>query len=341
VAALAFWFLWKILGDTGLKTAGDRLLRADIGLAVIAVLLTILRYLLLAARWEILVRQEAPVGLPQITPVLMAGNFLSLVTPAIRIAGPILRAYYLSKETGRARTRFYGTIVADQVSNFAVYAALLPAAGLMVSTSGRMPLSVAGASGLLALLAGGLYVGWRMLVEVERGRPSIVSRMLRATMGAGRAGGWRQRLIAWWEDLLHSLSGAATSPARWWPAMAVSVAVYAVTIATQIFCFRAVGARVGIAETCFAVSGAGFAQILLAAPGGAGVTEASLVALFLALGQDVASAAAGVFLARLINYAVVALWGGAAFFMLQRRYGRPASGEPIDQTGLNSTATGR
>jgi uncharacterized membrane protein YbhN (UPF0104 family) len=180
-----------------------------------------------------------------------------------------------------------------------------------------------------------------MLVEVERGNPSIVSRLLRLTLGAGRPGGWRQRLIAWWEDLLHSLSGAATSPGRWWPAMAVSVASYAVTMATYFLCFQAVGAHVGIAETCFAISGAGIAQILLAAPGGAGVTEASLVAVFMALGQDAASAAAGVFLTRLINYAVVAVWGGAAFFMLQRRYGRPAPIEPIDQASLSSTAAGR
>lgn len=328
------WFLWKVLGDAGIRTVGDRLLKADLSLAALAAALTITRYLLLALRWEILARQEAPVGLSQIAPVLMAGNFLSLVTPAVRIAGPILRAYYLSKETGRARTRFYGTIVADQVSNFAVYAAVLPAAGLMVSTSGGSPFSVAGAAALLALLGGGLYAGWRMLVEIERGRPSIATRLLRAVLGAGPPGGWRGRLIAWWEDLLHSLCGAATSPGRWWPAMAVSIISYAVTVAIQMLCFQAVGARASVAEVCFAVSGAGFAQILLAAPGGAGVTEASLVAVFLALGKDGASAAAAVFLARLINYSIVAPWGGISFFILQRRYGRPAR---IDESSSNST----
>src|SRR4029453_1005528 len=125
VAALAVWFLWKVLGDDGLRGVAGRLLSLGLPPAVVATALTILRYLSLAFRWELLARREAPVGLAEITPVLMAGNFLSLLTPAVRVAGPILRAYYLSKETGRPRARFYGTIVADQVSNFAIYAAVL------------------------------------------------------------------------------------------------------------------------------------------------------------------------------------------------------------------------
>jgi len=329
VALLAIWFLWKVLGETGLKGVGSRLATADRLLLLLATVLTIARYLVVALRWEVLARHEAPVGFGQISPVLMAGNFLSLVTPAVRIAGPILRAYYLSRETGRPRARFYGTIVADQTSNFTIYAVVFAGAGMMVSTRGSLSLSWTLMASLMVALFGGLWIGYRMLQEVALGRPSLAARLLTSTFGQGAEGGWRTKFIAWWEHLLHSLSGAALAPAAWWPAMGLSCLAYALTVAPQVLAFRAVGVPISVTEVSFAIAGAGFAQVMLAAPGGAGITEASLVAVFMALGLDGESSAAGVILARLINYAVVAPWGGYCFFVLQRRYGRP---DPAPQT---------
>ncbi|HKY32961.1 MAG TPA: lysylphosphatidylglycerol synthase domain-containing protein, partial [Candidatus Polarisedimenticolia bacterium] len=91
----------------------------------------------------------------------------------------------------------------------------------------------------------------------------------------------------------------------------------------QMIAFAAIGARVGAAEAAFAVAGAGFIQVMAAAPGGSGVTEASLIYAFIALGVDEESAAAGVLLARLAHYAVLFPWGGASFYALQRRHGMP------------------
>jgi uncharacterized protein (TIRG00374 family) len=328
IALLAVWFLWTVLRQAGLGNIKERMLGADVSLLALAMLLTIVRYLVLALRWEVLARREAPVGFGQIAPVLMAGNFLSLVTPAVRIAGPILRAWYLSRETGRPRARFYGTIVADQASNFTVYAAVFATCGAMVTMPGSFHISRAVGASLLAALVGGLSLGYWMLREVAVGRPSLLARAIRAVLGEGPENGWKSRLIIWWEHLLHSLSGSVLSPGTWWPAMALSCLAYALTVAPQLVVFRAIGAPAGIAQVAFAIAGAGFAQILLAAPGGAGITEASLVAVFLALGMDNSSSAAGVILARMINYAVVAPWGGVCFFALQKKYGRPRDVEP-------------
>lgn len=328
VALLAIWFLWRVLSQAGLDTVKHRVLDADIGLVLLAGVLTVVRYLVLGLRWEMLARREAPIGLGQITPVLMAGNFLSLVTPAMRIAGPILRAYYLSRETGRPRARIYGTIVADQASNFTVYALLFAVAAASVTLPGSSQTSVGTGLAMLAALFAGLWAGYRALREVAAGRPSLFARLIRTAMGEGPESGWRHRLIAWWEHLLHSLSGSVLTPGAWWPAMALSCLACALTIVPQMIVFRAIGAHVSAAEVAFAISGAGFAQIMLAAPGGAGITEASQVALFLALGMDGASAAAGVILARMLNYLVVAPWGGVCFFALQRKYGRPGAGMP-------------
>jgi len=326
VTAVAFWFLYRVFRGVGIENISERLLHADLMLVGLAVAVTVIRFLLLALRWETLVRREAPIGFRQIIPVLMAGNFLALVTPALRVAGPILRAYYLSRETGRSRARFYGTIVADQTSNFTAWAVAMSIGGVMVASPGSLRISpVAGAS-MLAALVCGLAIGYRMLCSVRRGDVSRIATLIGAVLGKGREGGWRARVIRWWEDLVRALAAAVIGSGAWWPSLALSGLVFAAVVGVQVLSFAAVGRPIGVGEVAFAVAGAGFLQVIAAAPGGAGLTEASLIGVFMALGVDGESASAAVLLARFINYIVLLPWGGIDFFRLQRRYGMPPEG---------------
>ncbi len=326
VSLLALWFLWRVLSDVGLQALSSRIRGANLALIAAALALTVARYLTLAVRWEILARREAPVGLRQITPVLMAGTFLALVTPALRIAGPILRAYYLSKETGRSRAAVYGTIVADQAANFSIFAVVAAVTGVLVSTPGTGRITLAGGVAMLAALTGGLSAGYLMLKQVHTGRPSRAGLLARAVLGSGSAGDWRRRLLAWWEDLARALARAVVGSGSWWPALFLSGVAYAMVTSAQVLAFGAVGARVDFVTAAFCIAAAGAVQLLLTAPNGPGVTEASLIGAFMALGLDGESAAAGVLLARLINYGVLLPWGGYSFLTLQRRYGMPQRG---------------
>jgi uncharacterized protein (TIRG00374 family) len=326
VTALAVVFLWRVIRDVGWGRLGSRLGGVDLPLLGLATGLTIVRFLLQSLRWEVLVRREAPVGLRQITPVLMAGNFLNLVTPALRVAGPILRAYYLSRETGRPRARFYGTIVADQTANFTLYALAVAAGAALVPMPGRAQAAPLLGAGLLAALVIGLGISYVMLRRVRRGAESRIALWMRGETPSGAAG-WRARMADWWSHLVQALAEAVIGSGAWWPALALSAAMFASIVAAQVVSFAAIGASVGIWHAAFAVAGAGFIQVMAASPGGSGVTEASLIWVFIAMGLDDETAAAGVLLARCLNYAVLLPWGGWSFAMLQRRYGMPRAGE--------------
>ncbi len=321
VTALAFVFLWRVLGDVGLHRLGSRLGRMDPALVGAALALTVIRFVLQAWRWEVLARREAPVGLRQILPVLMAGNFLNLVTPALRVAGPILRAYYLSRETGRPRARFYGTIVADQTANFAVYAVAVALGAALVPMPGRSEASLGLGAALLAALIGGLVVCWLVLRRIRRGEPALLDRLLRGRGHRPRA--WRARLADWWDHMAQATAQSALVGGAWWRAMGLSFLLFGSIVAAQVVSFAAIGASVPAGQAAFAVAGAGFIQVMAASPGGSGVTEASLIWVFMAMGLDGETAAAGVLLARCLNYAVLLPWGGLSFFLLQRRYGMP------------------
>ncbi|HZE88547.1 MAG TPA: lysylphosphatidylglycerol synthase transmembrane domain-containing protein [Verrucomicrobiae bacterium] len=336
VTGSAVWFLWTILADIGLKAVGLRLLRADAFLVGLLLVANVARFLLLALRWEILVRREAPVGFRATLEILMAGNFVGVVAPGLRVAGPVLRAFYLSKETGKPRARFYGTIVADQTTNFSAFTAVMIASGMLTMSRGEAGLSVSSGLALLFALVGGLYVGWRHLRRIRGGETSYIVRALRAASASRAAhalgGRWDLggRFIRWWEHLLEALAEAFVGSRTFWPSMAVSFVLLAVIAESLDLSMRAVGSPIGLAKSAFAVSAAAFIQMMAAAPGGPGVTEASMVIILLALGVDVESAAAGTFLSRIFNYGVILPWGGYCFYHLQKEYG-PAPEEDEDE----------
>jgi uncharacterized protein (TIRG00374 family) len=269
----------------------------------------------------------------------MAGNFVGLVTPVLRIAGPVLRAWYLSKETGRPRARFYGTIVADQTANFSIFTLGMIVSGAITGASSQTGLVWTTSAALLLALTGGLYVCWRHLRRLHRGEPSLVIEGLRRALkrrgggGANRSGkqGLAERFIVWWEHMMEALSHAVIGRKTWWPAVAVSVTLFLFLAWAQSLAMSAVGHPIGLAKAAFAVSAASFVQLLAAAPGGVGVTEASLVGVLLALGVDKEAAVAGMLLARFGNYGVLIPWGGVAFWRLQRKYG--AAPPPTESSG--------
>ncbi len=270
VTAVAFWFLVRVFRGVGLQNISERLMGADPVLVALAIAVTVIRFLLLALRWETFVRREAPIGLRQVTPVLMAGNFLGLVTPALRVAGPILRAYYLSRETGRSRARFYGTIVADQTSNFTIWAVAMSVCGVVVATPASLRVSPVLGGSMLAALIGGLSVGYFLLRRVHRGHDPRVAALIGAVLGKGREGGWRARVVRWWEDLVRALATSVIESGAWWPSLALSSLVFGAVVAVQVLSFAAVGRPIGATEVAFAIAGAGLLQVIAAAPGVAG-----------------------------------------------------------------------
>ncbi|MGH9869984.1 MAG: lysylphosphatidylglycerol synthase transmembrane domain-containing protein [Candidatus Polarisedimenticolia bacterium] len=322
VSGLALVFLWRVVSEVGLHRLGARLSQVNTLLLVSATALTIVRFVLQALRWEVLVRREAPVGLRQVLPILMAGNFLNLVTPALRIAGPILRAYYLSQETGRPRARFYGTIVADQTTNFAVYALAVALGAALVPMPGREAPSPALGAALAGALVGGLAIAYFFLRRIQRGERSLLAQWVHGRSD-GSGSRLRARVALWWDHMAEALSHSVLGGGAWWPAMGISVLLFLSIVAGQVVSFAAIGANVGFLPAAFAVAGAGFIQMMAASPGGSGVTEASLIWVFMTMGMDGETAAAGVLLARCLNYAVLLPWGGWSFFGLQRRYGMP------------------
>lgn len=322
----AVWFLWVLLRDIEIRAVVERLRHAGWGLVAVVIAANVVRLLLLGLRWEILVRKEAPVGYWATQEILMAGNFVQIVAPGLRVAGPVMRAFYLSKETGRPRARFYGTIVADQTANFSIFAAAMVVSGIITASRGQAGLTPGAGAGLMFALVGGLWVGRRQLLRFKHGDPSLMRQLLDRVMDPrgphARPGSVRERFLSWWDHLLEALAHSMVGTGTFWPAIFVSAAVFLASALSQSLSCTAIGAPLTLAAGAFAVAAGAFIQMMAAAPGGPGVTEASLVVMLLALGLDAESAAAGTLLARIVNYAVVLPWGGVCFWRLQRHYGR-------------------
>jgi uncharacterized protein (TIRG00374 family) len=330
VFAASIWFLWDVLKGIGFEAVARRIARADVLLVGGVLVANVARFMLLGLRWEFLVRSEAPIGYRKILSVLMAGNFLNLVAPALRVAGPVLRAFYLSKETGKPRARFYGTIIADQTANFSIFIIGMVVSGVITARQGHPGISIVAGLAVLAAVAGGQFIGWRHLQRLKNGTPTMVWVFVHKFLKPDEKGKGEEsktmRFLAWWEHLLEALSDAVIGKKSWWPAMGSSALLFLTLAGAQTLALAAVGHPITLAQGAFAISAAAFVQMLAASPGGPGITEASLVLIFLGLGVDVESAAAGTFVARMMNYLVLLPWGGFEFFKLQRRYGAASEG---------------
>jgi len=330
VFAASVWFLWDVLKDIGIQAVWRRIAGAESFLVLGVLAANIARFMLLGLRWEILVRAEAPIGYRPTLSILMAGNFLNLVAPGLRVAGPVLRAFYMSKETGRPRARFYGTIVADQTANFSIFIVALVISGALTAAEGDAGITLSSGLAVLGALLGGLYLGKRHLTRLKRGERSLVwstvHRLLKPDERGKGSESKTRRFLVWWENMLHALANSIVGTGTFWPAMGVSAVLFIVLSVSMQLSMAAVGSPIGLAQAAFAISMAAFVQMLAAAPGGPGITEASLVLIFLALGVDVETAAAGTFVARIMNYAVILPWGGVAFYRLQKKYGAASEG---------------
>lgn len=92
---------------------------AEGSLIVLAVLLTIFRFLIWNFKWQLLISSTGTrVPFFRLLPILMAGVFVSTSTPGANIGGEPLRAYYLAREAKIKKSAAMATIIMDKAGNY-------------------------------------------------------------------------------------------------------------------------------------------------------------------------------------------------------------------------------
>jgi uncharacterized protein (TIRG00374 family) len=301
----AFWFLWTTVRDVGATVLTDVLADLEWSLFAAAFGANLLRYVVWATRWWLLLRPLQPVPWWSTFEALMASVFVNTVVPAARPLGGLVRARHLAARTGHPTGPFFGVALVDQ-SGYGLISVVLGVAVLPLALRGQVERRSAdvgllvAALAILVLLLAPLWRRRRLLAErIERRLPGT----MRAVSGA-----------------LTALRHTMVAPRTWGLVLCGATLVWLANIATYRLAAAALGADLGLVPLALAFSLGSLAGTASGTPGGAGTTESAALVPLLALGAPTDLALATILLARSTHYVTALVLGGAcAWSGLRRR----------------------
>ncbi|HEV7516031.1 MAG TPA: lysylphosphatidylglycerol synthase transmembrane domain-containing protein [Thermoanaerobaculia bacterium] len=329
LVAAALYFSWRLIAGMRWAELAARLSAASWPLVAAAVLFLALRFELWDLRFRLAAGRATGARMPGAAfgfSVLLASAALNLLTPAARVLGGPLRARSFARTGGRSFGLFYGAVLYDQLAHQAVITLLTCLAVLVAALArGYVALGVSGLAALAAVVAGVALWSRRRGPFAE----NPIVRFLAAR--AAREEGSLQRVYAQGHEaagtFVHLLgdSGMAVR------AVALGTTLFLANAVAQWLIFRALGQEVAVLTVVAVVALGNAAGMLAGTPGGIGTTEAAMVAAYVALGVDRASAGAATLLFRGLHYACVVVVGLPALAWLEARGARRVAAVPAPE----------
>ena len=249
----------------------------NLGLLVAAALVNLLSVLLKGVRWWIFLR---PIGAASL-PLAIRGTFVGAGLNNILIAngGEAARVVYVSRESGKPASSVLATLALERLFELMGWAFTLTVAVTVL----RLPESLTGARPLAMILLVAMSV---FLVFLLR-NPTAPER---APIGGD---GWVQRTRRFGREFMGALREVSSGP-RFLGALAISMAVWALQIATYHLTAVAAGLPIPAVGTvaCLLAVNLGFA--IRATPGNVGVFQMvyAVTAAGFGVNRDLATGAA-------------------------------------------------
>jgi uncharacterized membrane protein YbhN (UPF0104 family) len=331
--AAAVWFLLAFLETEDFRTVGARIVAARPWALVLGVAFVVLHLFLWAYRWKLAIhRVDSTPRRRIIYPALAAAASVNLMAPFAKVLGGLLRARYVARDGKRTVGVFLGVVLFDQWAHFLVMSALTLGAIVAGLTVGHR-YWLAAALGVGSVVLGGALHWW---AQRQVRDPRVLARSFADSRWASW-GPFRPLRQHGRETLQTFTRLLADAPLRW-QATGLGLMVFLAAAGAQAAAFWALGSPAPFLVVCVTVALSSAVATLAATPGGVGVTEASMIALFVWLGVDRVTAAAAALLYRAIYYFAVLATGlpsAAAlewFLVLERRRGLAGAGDAERET---------
>lgn len=305
LVVLAVVLVVRLLAGVDWAALDAQLAEAHLGWVVLGVAVLGLRLAIWAWRWRLAVGR---VGEGLTFRVLFAGiaaaAAVNQLTPGARVVGGFLRARWVHRRSTASLGEAFGGVLYDQIAHQVVIVpttilSLVVGAGLL----GRTTLAWTLAATAMVLIVG--------LLEIVRRRWSWSLRWLAVFLArrASRADGRFGRALGHTRGAVETVRSLAVSAALWRDTALLGLAFVVANVVAQWAAFQAVGAEPGWLAVGVTVTLGTAAGALLGTPGGAGATEAAMIACYTALGVDRLDATAGTLLYRAVHYGVLLVPG--------------------------------
>lgn len=318
VLAICLGYIVKIIVDLGPRQVWRAALHADPLYLVLGFLALAARFGVWSVKWFLIMRRKTHLSLSLLTRLVLAGNFLNLVTPTAKLGGGFFRAAVLKKKQGWPFFAAYGWVLTDQFSSFLgniflVGLSLTGAAFLFPASNWRVPMI---AGGLLCL---GVVLLWPFLRRplwgwiqrsgsAERLRKWLPKKFRNLESKGGDRRDRRSRA----EDLFEPLLCNGTARQIYLGDILLSALSYGLFCGSNALVLIGLGATAPVVSVTLAVMFGYLGGTALGILGGIGVTELFLIKLYTSAGISGEIATAGALLHRGIFYLFCLLVGGWA-----------------------------
>ena len=350
LVALALLLAARLIGGIGWQDLAARLGAARWTLLGLALAALLLRYAVWAWRWRLAVRRvSAPPPLGRLFLMVVAAAAVNHLTPGARVLGGVLRGRHLARADGGSVGRAYGSVLYDQIAHQAAVAGVGALAVIAAATAVGRYRTAALIAGAVAAAAVGVALWLRRRAGAggqgiqgggdaagESGTSSDRTRGRLARFLAERAasGGRARRLFAHGREAVDTVARLLGDRRLALDAAALGFALsllYGLALWTV---FAALGAGPNFFVVLAVVAVGTVAGAALGTPGGAGTTEAAMIATFTVVGVDRLDATAATLLFRGLHYLSLLTVGSAALVVLEsglggRRAQAAAAARPV------------
>lgn len=322
LVGVAVYLVVRLLAEVDWAALDAELAQAEPGWIALATGVLIVRLAIWAWRWGLAVwGAGGRVGFRVLLGAISAAAAVNQLTPGARVLGGFLRARWVHRSGTASLGEAFGGVLYDQIAHQVVIVpmtivSLVAGAALL----GRV--SLAWTLGILAVV---LVVA---ALEVLRRRWAWSLEMLARFLAvrARRTDGRFGRALGHTHGAVETVRSLAGSLALWRDTALLGLAFVVANVVAQWAAFRAVGVEPGWWAVVVTVTLGTAAGALLGTPGGAGATEATMIACYAAFGIGRLDATAGTLLYRAVHYAVLLLPGLVCLVLLElRREDRPVT----------------
>ncbi|AEH25228.1 flippase-like domain-containing protein [Pyrococcus yayanosii] len=277
-----------------------------------------------AVRWRTFLRRAGVhVDFLRVLEGVMIGIFVNNLTPGARTGGEPAKAYFISKRSNGSYPQVFATVMADRVLDvIPVVVFMFLAFNYALKLRIGLLLTVLIVSIVLIIIALSLTLAFsvhegaavRLLMFIAR----LVKRISPAKLSEADdvIEGKLRRAISEFKRTLRELGkdkGGLIISLLW------SFTLWSASVLRTYFVFLSIGYEVPLAYVLLVQMAAMAIAMMSVIPGGLGVNEAVLSALFLALGIEKSIAVSATILDRLISFWIPTLIGG----VLTLRQGAP------------------
>ena len=323
---IVFALLYYVLNKIGFSELYNNLKQADAVYILIAFGVTTLSFIVWNLRWYNIIIEIKRVGFWKIFPIFLSGVFINTVTPGARVGGEPIRAHFLAKKYKMSRSRAFATTIADKIYNFIIFGMLVILSVIFVVLYVKIGLALKIvlesllAFVILVLIAIFLFhqkfhvkkqCKLKILLPIVYKAPFLKIKNKFKTYAAFQAYGLK-RLHRFLTTLKNSLSDRRKASKN----LTLVSLFWLCLFLSMYFIFKGLGSDIGFIPVMIVVTLSVLLGDVAITPGGIGIIEAVMIALYYAFGITPAMAAAATVLNRVMYYFYALGLGAVSFCYL-------------------------